>query len=410
MESLLASKMGAEGSCTHNEVKPRDDALAQKSDRGIYAATVSPVLQPEVDLIQRTSGTRSGLKTAVRQPIDVALPDGIVDRMSAQVLKRFPGILALFLLPLLANAWKPSPPVSAEFVKLGFYPLQLEADTPVPLIWGTVNRNRALLLVDTGFTFTTMDRTVVPEFEPVPAEAARQMGPLLGPSAGTNWFVIRRLTLSRAEFLNLPARILDLRIGHEEQSRQNGVLGVDFLKQYHALIFCGEGRLLLPGHSGEQLDSKQLEEILRSAGYTEVAMEISPAAVWMVPARIEATEFKLLVDTGATRTLLDADFAKELKVRARGFGTKVSGVENRETKARRATVHDLQIGSFSAPDSKLMLGNAKLWNPGYGGKLLPRFSESFASLRGMLGYDLLKEYAAVIDCHGGKLWLHARAK
>lgn len=331
--------------------------------------------------------------------------------MSGSLLRCVLGLLLLSLTPRLAAGRKSAlEPVLSEASRLGFYPVDWEPDGSAPMIWGTVNRNPAQFLVDTGFSFLTIDRQVVREVEPLPADAARQMGPLLGPAAGTNWFVIRRLTLSRAEFTGLPARIMDLRLGQEDQVRAQGILGVDFLRRQQAIILCGESRLLLKTHPLTRAAQDNLAGLLRGAGYTEVMMEALSMQAWLVPVHIGEVEFKMVVDTGAARTLLDATFAKELSLKGRGFGLKLSGVENRETKAHRTTVKDFRIGSFSAPDSKMMLGNAGLWNPAKGVQLPPEIASPLRSMQGLLGFDFLRKHSAVIDCQGGKLWLRSPGK
>ncbi len=78
---------------------------------------------------------------------------------------------------------------------------------------GLLDGRPALLMFDSGFTFTTFDRSVAKYFDRLPKVADQLLDPFWGRVSGSNWFVVRRLDLARAQFTNLTVQFKDLSMG-----------------------------------------------------------------------------------------------------------------------------------------------------------------------------------------------------
>ncbi len=298
-------------------------------------------------------------------------------------------------------------PLAKALIQMGYYSLPLESDFSAPMILGSVNRSPVYMMVDTGFTFTTVDRSVAGHLEPLPRVNGGFRSSRFGALPGTNWSMIRRFTLNRAEYFNIPAQIRDLRQGHEKQiALEQGVLGEDFLARNGAIILCGENQILFKAQRIAHGDLVQFDERLRRVGFTGVELEALPMNVWVVPVQIGGTNLKLLVDTGAVTTLLDERVSKNLGLQKRwGFSVKLTGVESRETKAQRMTAKDFRVGSYLATETPLLIGNIEAWSATNEGTGSPDLGVGRLPFSGMLGFDFLQKHSAVIDCERGKLWL-----
>ena len=302
--------------------------------------------------------------------------------------------------------------VAKALTQMGYYSLPLESDFSAPIILGTVNRNPVYLMVDTGFTFTTVDRSLAGHLEPLTGVNGGFHRSRFGALPGTNWSLIRRFTLNRAEYFNIPTQIRDLRQGHEKQiAFEQGVLGEDFLARNGAIILCGENQILFKARRIAPGDLFQFDERLRRVGFTGVELEALPMDVWVVPVQIGGTNLKLLVDTGAVATLLDEHVSRNLGLQKRwGFSVKLTGVESRETKAQRMTAKDFRVGSYLAAETPLLTGNIEAWNATNEGMGLSGQGVGRLPFNGMLGFDFLQKHSAVIDCERGKLWLRTTGR
>ena len=334
-----------------------------------------------------------------------------------------PGVSAYLLLALIF-LWAPRSveaaqperlpsPLASQIHPLGYYSLPLDPASRKLATLGLLDGRPALLMFGSGFTFTTLDRSVAKYFDGLPNVADQLLDPFWGRISGSNWFVIRRLDLSRAQFTNLPVQFKDLSTGAKHiKNIYNGVLGADFLNRSRALICCDERRLLLRGQPSSAEEQRKLEEILRSAGYTEVTMDGTRLPTWMVPVRMNNVDFKMVVDTGSDITTLDKRKANAAKIQP-AWGPNamdLAGIDGHQGTFSRAIVKNFRIGEYEEREYRFLVGDMSPWS------LQPTDSSpDSASASGedpscLLGLDYLRSRRAVIDFQAGKLWLHPPGK
>jgi predicted aspartyl protease len=302
--------------------------------------------------------------------------------------------------------------VAAAYERIGYFSLPFQAVYRSPLIFGSVNQTPVYLLVDTGFTFTTVDRSVASGLDRLTSGDTRFANPWFGGLPGTNWAAIRRLMLDRAEYFNIPTQVRDLRQGHhQELGAAQGILGTDFLWRNGGIILCGEDRILFKLRRVDEGELARFDDWLRRAGYDEIALDSALGCGWTVPVQIGDEKLKLLVDTGAVATVLSEKLASRIQLRKRwGRGVRLTGVEGRETKAQRMVAESFQVAGFPAGRTQVLLGSIDAWT--VRGEV--RSGQSGIALGmpfdGMLGMDFFQKHQAIIDCQHQKMWLRGVRK
>ena len=178
----------------------------------------------------------------------------------------------------------------------------------------------------------------------------------------------------------------------------DGLLGIDFLHRHQAIIDCFQMHLFLKPPSAPST-SATLSAGLRAGGCTEIPMQVVAHRGLTVPTRINGHPGYLVVDTGASNTLLSKHAIAGLNMRlaspvsfgklgAQDVGKNV-GIVN------MAYFDTMEIGNFSIP-------------PQWVGVLDLPYSKDGGTENvffGYLGQDLLACYVGIIDCAALKLFL-----
>ena len=195
-----------------------------------------------------------------------------------------------------------------------------------------------------------------------------------------------------------PTRIHVLNIGERTSSRDStdGLLGIDFLHRFNAIIDCL--------HSGLYLKSGPatfggLAQGLKSGGYTEIPLRPTNAGI-AVAATLGTRRGYFIVDTGSPTTLLDTKAVEGLKYPrsvAHG-GVSLVDIGGSSSELMQVTVNDLRVGNFPIPTQAVGLADLELMR---GSLKAPEGWQFF----GLLGQELLAYYIGVIDCRELKLYL-----
>src|SRR5579862_1283726 len=96
----------------------------------------------------------------------------------------------------------------------------------------------------------------------------------------------------------------------------DGLLGVEFLNDYAAVIDYGSAKLFLLDRTHEPTPTSAAERarLLKNAGYVELPLTLRENGLPDVTAEINGQPFVLLVDTGAQKVTVDESLADRLKL------------------------------------------------------------------------------------------------
>lgn len=281
-----------------------------------------------------------------------------------------------------------------------------------PLIRAKVGGRSQVLLVDTGWSRTTLDEKAARGLKTLGELGVTLHDTFSGRITDSSVVVIPELVLGAAEFLNQPAYVKQLDMDYVRLPF-DGALGCDFQLRNFGLMDCGSARLYLRGEKLSTAGEQLFMEALRRGGWVEVPLEIYPKYLCpVVEAQVEGQTVRLLVDTGADFCLLDDGLASQLRlellkrdrpktgsrIRARQQGAIVGVNEIGAHDLFGAQLKSLRLGAREWTGFDVGVANLKAWG-------LSESGRPGGDIQGLVGAELLIPSGALIDFSARRLWL-----
>jgi predicted aspartyl protease len=256
-----------------------------------------------------------------------------------------------------------------------------------------INGQSANLLIDTGSNQLILDAEAAQSFGVKPSQRGLRyirftqiqgeslpVGFVQNISAGSMSFGSSLITLQRS--LHAESAIAGL----------DGVLGLDILFRYKALINC---RTKLVFFKVDQARQINLGSVAASEKFTRVPIRREETGALTVPCSIRGQPTRLLIDTGAFVTILNEGFVKSLGLSAERTRISAQFARGGSKKISAAKLDDLTIGTFRVRPEK------------FGVAPLPQFAlhQGSSKIAGILGMDTLYICHAIIDLDGMNLFL-----
>jgi predicted aspartyl protease len=185
---------------------------------------------------------------------------------------------------------------------------------------------------------------------------------------------------------------IELARGFHEMS---GLLGADILLHYKAIINVRNRQMFFPMRASN--GQSKLAATVAAMGFTRVPLRQENGRGLTVPCTIAGKSGRLLVDTGAFSTFLDASIASELRMPTQPTAMNFSGFDGRSVGANFARVSNLEIGPYHLPPQSIFVVASTI------GADLSRTAET--RVFGLLGADLLAAQHGIIDLESMSLFL-----
>jgi predicted aspartyl protease len=257
----------------------------------------------------------------------------------------------------------------------------------------SINGQPANLLVDTGASHVMLDADAAASFGVKPSQRGLRyirfaeingqelpLGFAQNLTAGGMSFGSILVTLRNSSYANL------------ERDHIDGVLGLDILSRYKAVINC---RTKLVFFKVDQARPMHLSSVASTEKFARIPLRREESGALTVPCSVHGQSARLLVDTGAFITTFDERFLRPLGVPLEATRVSAHFARGIARKISAGKINDLKIGDFKIPSAK------------FGVTPLPNFALRQGSTRisGILGIDTLYKYRAIIDLGGMNLFL-----
>jgi predicted aspartyl protease len=286
--------------------------------------------------------------------------------------------------------------------KLGYIPIPLTRSKDNHLcVKAEVEGKEHFLSVDTGWSITTLTKSIGKKLPSVESLGAHVEDPVLGSLDKTGLSLIKTLKLGLAQFANEPVIVESL--SADGDVIWQGVLGADFFSRHFCLIDCLDLRLYVRGGEPGEAVSQAITNSLAKSGYVAAPLKKTQSLCLSCEFEINSGTATLLIDTGSLYTVLDDAAAIRCKLPWQKTGERiVGGVSGiRATSIYATGAKTFRAGGADMPLHRLKLGIADLsdWKIG-------RKEPNGEKLDGMLGGDLIAANGALIDFVGCVLWFN----
>ncbi|MEO7167728.1 MAG: aspartyl protease family protein [Spartobacteria bacterium] len=214
---------------------------------------------------------------------------------------------------------------------------------------------------------------------------------------------IRQLAMGNCTLLNVKAAVLsDFGSGglYRAYGASDGLFGLREMVKYGAVLDVANHLLLVHPGGPQKGISGGIASLLAKQGYTGVGLSFISSHLW-VDAVVNGMKCRLIVDTGAFLTTLDAGFAREARIGGYNSGVYARGLGTKARPIRTAQFPEFKVGDF-------MIQNASVTITELDPELLS--GQGKAKAAGLLGADYLGRHGAIFDFNNGTLYLRPRKK
>jgi predicted aspartyl protease len=186
-----------------------------------------------------------------------------------------------------------------------------------------------------------------------------------------------------------PVALIDLRDFRAKlrdsgnQVTMDGIIGLDILQRYNAVIDCRNQRIYLEVSGGS---AQATIRNIKHGRYNSVPMRITHSGALEVEGRIGRNPYSFVVDTGGFATLVPTQIAKQNGIPVIGTTVNAKGIHSKER----------PVGVTIAPEFDL--GNCSLGPVLVGVTGLPEGPEDLRhQFGGLIGADFFFERGGIID-------------
>jgi predicted aspartyl protease len=253
-----------------------------------------------------------------------------------------------------------------------------------------VNHRPAWFAIDTGAALSIVDSNKAkvlglskgPGLVEVPKQI--EVNNRLVPVAEVNSLYVGRNDLGSG-----PVALIDLREfraklrGSGHQVTMDGIIGLDILQRYNAVIDCRNQRIYLtvPGE-----DAQAILKSVKRGRYNSVPMRITHSGALEVEGRLGRNRYSFVVDTGGFATLVPSEVAKQNGIPVIGTTVNAKGIHSKERPVGVTIAPEFDLGKYP-------LGPALIGVTG-----LPEGPEDLRfQFGGLIGADFFFERGGIID-------------
>jgi predicted aspartyl protease len=207
---------------------------------------------------------------------------------------------------------------------------------------------------------------------------------------------IHQLMMGNLTLLNVRAAVVsDFTSGalYRPYGLSDGLLGLHEMLQF-GMVLDIRNHLIL-AHPGGPMKgiSDGIHSILTKEGYTAVKLSVVHEHL-QVPAVVNGTACRLLVDTGAFLTVLDQDFARKARIGGYNTGQYARGLGTGARPIQVTQFPELKIGDFTIKNVSVVLT-----------ALDSGITGGDQCAGGLLGAEYLGIHGAIFDFNSGTLYL-----
>ena len=186
-----------------------------------------------------------------------------------------------------------------------------------------------------------------------------------------------------------PVALIDLRDfraklrGSGHPVPMDGIIGLDILQRYNAVIDCRNQRIYLvdPGKDGQSII-----KVAKKGRYNAVPMRITHSGALEVEGRIGHNRYSFVVDTGGFATLVPSQVARQNGIPVIGTTVNAKGIHSKERPVGVTIAPEFDLGKYS-------LGPALVGVTG-----LPEGPDDLRyQFGGLIGADFFFERGGIID-------------
>jgi predicted aspartyl protease len=254
----------------------------------------------------------------------------------------------------------------------------------------TINGRRTALMIDSGSPRTLIDRSTIHGLG-LPVEKTNA-------SVGGVWgwkpehygvSKLETLMMGNCTFLNVPITVADeSQINRVRGPHLDGLFGAHEMAKFGMVIDCARQMIYVNPRGPSAATTQKLAEFLGGRGFTRIPMRFNSGRHLEIESSINGHPVSLIVDTGASTTLLASPVAHGCGVSLSPLTIKIHDSSAGIIPINIGHIQELMLGNLRIPNAEVVIANIA--------------KEAGA---GLLGEEYLSWNFAIVDVGGMNLYL-----
>jgi len=279
-------------------------------------------------------------------------------------MKKFPlafAIIAFAFSPVSAAAPSADPPSLKTFLESeGFGGAALHRRLGNHLFVTTImNGRRTALMVDTGAPQTLIDRSTIHQLG-LSVQATRvTVGGIWGwkhEHYGVS--KLETLAMGNCTFTNVPITVADeSQINRIRGPHLDGLFGAHEMSKFGMIIDCTRQMIYVNPRGSDVITTRKLSEFLTARGFTRIPMTFDEHHHLAIDAALNGHPTRLIVDTGASTTVLASAVANSSGVSLSALNIKLRDTTAGIVPINIGHVRELTLGDLHIPNAEVVVAN-----------------------------------------------------
>lgn len=253
-----------------------------------------------------------------------------------------------------------------------------------------INGRRTALMIDTGAQRTLLDWGTIEQLNLDVRNSHVPVGGVWGWKREHYGVTqIASLVMGNCTFLDVPITVADeSHINRIQGQHLDGLFGAHEMTRFGVIIDCGRQMIYVNPKGPSPATSQRLAGFLGERGFVRVPMHWDERHHLQIDAGINGHPTKLIVDTGASTTLIAEPVANTSAVSLLPLKVRVHDTTADMVPINLGRVKELTIGGFRIPDAEVVIGRIVREAGG-----------------GLLGEEYLSWNFGIVDVGGMNLYL-----
>lgn len=262
-----------------------------------------------------------------------------------------------------------------------------------------MNGRRTALMIDTGSPRTLIDRETIRQLGVAVRDTKAPVGGVWGwKSERYGVSNLATLVMGNCTFTNVPITVADeSHINKIRGPHLDGLFGAHEMWKFGMIIDCTRQMIYVNPRGPSVAAAQRLSEFLGARGFTRIPMRFDGSRHLTIDAALNGHRIQLIVDTGASTTLLAVSTARAYGVSLSPLNLKVRDASVGVVPLNIGHAQQLTLGTFEVPSAEVVVAN---------------IAKEVGA--GLLGEEYLSWNFGIVDVGGLNLYLRppesARAK
>jgi predicted aspartyl protease len=173
-----------------------------------------------------------------------------------------------------------------------------------------MNGRRTALMIDTGCPYTLIDRASIHKLALGVQETKSYLTGVTGISQHYGVSKLATLAMGNCTFTNVPVQVADeSEINQISSPHLDGLFGAHEMAKFGMIVDCARQMIYVNPRGPSAATTQKLAQFLAGRGFTRIPMRFDPGHHLEIDAAINGHPVRLIVDTGASTTLLSSSIA-----------------------------------------------------------------------------------------------------